>query len=286
MDSIPGSRTSPGEGNGNPRQYSCLENSTDRGAWRPTVHGVANSQTTEQPTLSWVTGTNVVYCIHRAQAMILWTPNCSIFLTSFASPSHDEVFLHFLLMLQWGDCFQDKWLSGGEDPRKMLAGMLLMLARENFPVPVFPGSAEPLTLPVSDSCSVPQGCRTSKEGTFQVNSNRVLDLQKHHGKLERAGVNFHWEFDNLSGSAKLETATSQQLCKLIMVPLIPPLPFAPFSSPNPGFPEMGFTGSTPLGQNKLPLPFPFVSELHLGDGPVNWITNNTRCYVLLYFPSQ
>ena len=31
----------PGEGNGNPLQYSCLENSHDRGAWQATVHGVA-----------------------------------------------------------------------------------------------------------------------------------------------------------------------------------------------------------------------------------------------------
>jgi len=36
---------SPGEGNGNPPQYSCLENSMDRGAWWDTVHGVAKSQT-------------------------------------------------------------------------------------------------------------------------------------------------------------------------------------------------------------------------------------------------
>ena len=34
-----------GEGNGNPLQYSCLENSMDRGAWSATVHGVAKSQT-------------------------------------------------------------------------------------------------------------------------------------------------------------------------------------------------------------------------------------------------
>ena len=39
--SIPGSRRYPGEGNGNPLQYSCLENSMDRGAWWATVHGVA-----------------------------------------------------------------------------------------------------------------------------------------------------------------------------------------------------------------------------------------------------
>ena len=37
--SIPGSGRSPGEGNGNPLQYSCLENPTDRGAWWTTVHG-------------------------------------------------------------------------------------------------------------------------------------------------------------------------------------------------------------------------------------------------------
>ena len=42
---IPVSRRSPGEENGNPLQYSCLENSMDGGAWRATVHGVAKSQT-------------------------------------------------------------------------------------------------------------------------------------------------------------------------------------------------------------------------------------------------
>ena len=41
VDSIPGLRRSPGEGNGNPLQYSCLENPIDRGAWQATVHGVA-----------------------------------------------------------------------------------------------------------------------------------------------------------------------------------------------------------------------------------------------------
>ena len=43
--SIPGSGRSPGEGNGNPLQYSCLENPMDRGAWWATVHGVAKSWT-------------------------------------------------------------------------------------------------------------------------------------------------------------------------------------------------------------------------------------------------
>ena len=43
--SIPESGRSPGEGNGNPVQYSHLEDSMDRGAWRATVHEVAKSQT-------------------------------------------------------------------------------------------------------------------------------------------------------------------------------------------------------------------------------------------------
>ena len=42
---ITGSGKSSGEGNGNPLQYSCLENPMDRGAWWTTVHGVAKSQT-------------------------------------------------------------------------------------------------------------------------------------------------------------------------------------------------------------------------------------------------
>ena len=43
--SIPGSGRSPGGGNGNPLQYSCLENPKDRGAWEAEVHGVTKSQT-------------------------------------------------------------------------------------------------------------------------------------------------------------------------------------------------------------------------------------------------
>jgi len=45
MGSIPGWGRSPGEGNGNPLQYTCLENPMDRGAWRATVHRVAKSWT-------------------------------------------------------------------------------------------------------------------------------------------------------------------------------------------------------------------------------------------------
>ena len=45
MGSIPGSGRCPGEGNGNPLQYSCFENPMDRGTWQAAVHGVAKSQT-------------------------------------------------------------------------------------------------------------------------------------------------------------------------------------------------------------------------------------------------
>ena len=49
--SIPGWRRSPGEGHGNPLQYSCLENSMDRETWQATVHGVVEWNMTERLTL-------------------------------------------------------------------------------------------------------------------------------------------------------------------------------------------------------------------------------------------
>ena len=52
LASIPGVGISPREGNGYALQYSCLENSTDREAWRATVHGVTKSQTRLRLTLT------------------------------------------------------------------------------------------------------------------------------------------------------------------------------------------------------------------------------------------
>ena len=48
LGTIPGLERSPGEGIDNPLQYSCLENSMDRGVWRATVHGVAESDISER----------------------------------------------------------------------------------------------------------------------------------------------------------------------------------------------------------------------------------------------
>ena len=55
MGSIPGLRRFPGGGHGNPLQYSCLETPMDRGAWRATVHGVAESDTTRRTHMSVTT---------------------------------------------------------------------------------------------------------------------------------------------------------------------------------------------------------------------------------------
>ena len=60
LGSIPRLGRSPGEGNGNPLQYSCLENPMDRGAWQATVHGVTRvwydlETKPPQPYSSWVT---------------------------------------------------------------------------------------------------------------------------------------------------------------------------------------------------------------------------------------
>ena len=53
-----GREDSPGEGNGNPPQYSCLENPVDRGAWWAAVHGVAQSQTQLEQLSTLPTGAN------------------------------------------------------------------------------------------------------------------------------------------------------------------------------------------------------------------------------------
>ena len=67
MRSIPGWGRSPREGNGNPLQYSCLENHMDRGAWWATAHGVTKSNMTE-----WLRNK------HPPFSSINWGTQCSI----------------------------------------------------------------------------------------------------------------------------------------------------------------------------------------------------------------
>ena len=70
--SIPGSGRSPGGGNGNPLQYSCLENPMARGAWRATVHGIAESDMT-----AWLSRQTLLIhlCALQGEGLLLVLPS-------------------------------------------------------------------------------------------------------------------------------------------------------------------------------------------------------------------
>ena len=76
VGSIPRSGRSPGEGNGSPLQYSCLENPRDRGAWRATVYSVTKSRTwlkwLSTHTCIYVWGGGQQHCFYRMCLLILY----------------------------------------------------------------------------------------------------------------------------------------------------------------------------------------------------------------------
>ena len=82
--SIPGSGRSPGKGNDNPLQYSCLENSMDWGAWLATVHGVAKNRT-------WLSDFTFTY--------MKISLGISDFLEEISSLSYSIVFLYLFALV-------------------------------------------------------------------------------------------------------------------------------------------------------------------------------------------
>ena len=100
--SIPGSGRSPGEGTGNPLQYSCLENSMDRGAWRAIVHGIAESDTSEQLTLSLL--------------MKILNKKSDHLSTHFTNPSHNiHLSVQSSLSIGRGSVPGPSWVPQSED---------------------------------------------------------------------------------------------------------------------------------------------------------------------------
>ena len=69
MGSTPGLGRSPQVGNGKPLQYSCLENSMDRGGWRATVHGVAKSWTRQAGVFFFVPALNIYLLLIEVESM-------------------------------------------------------------------------------------------------------------------------------------------------------------------------------------------------------------------------
>ena len=76
VGSVPGSGRSPGEGNGNPLQYSCLGNPMDSGAWQVAVHGVAKSRAWLS---NWTTRSLLAFCCRGLKVLILSWEKKAIF---------------------------------------------------------------------------------------------------------------------------------------------------------------------------------------------------------------
>ena len=96
--SIPGSGRFPGEGNGNPLQYSCLENPMDGGAWWATVHGVAKRQdwaASLSLSLSWAYGTN----FKKHKKGILW--GGLLILPALSFPHREHLLMPVLDVSSW-----------------------------------------------------------------------------------------------------------------------------------------------------------------------------------------
>ena len=125
-----GREDSPGEGNGNPLQYSCLENATDRGAWRASVHGVTKSRTQLTNTCARfsfdVCTSNLRNCRRRWEA-----PGCGISLASQRRERHWPRQSHSLQerFLGWTPC------RGRRNARRRAAWKLVGITPDEGPAP-------------------------------------------------------------------------------------------------------------------------------------------------------
>ena len=107
---IPRSGRSPGEGNGNPLQYSCLDNSMERGAWHATVHRVTESDMTEQLT-------------YRLHVIMLFSISIYLILKNLPSLKDMQFFLLQTICIEMSLCF-NTWHYFHVD----MMGLTLMLS--------------------------------------------------------------------------------------------------------------------------------------------------------------
>ena len=137
---IPGSRRCPGEGNGNPLQYSCLENSMDRGAWQATVHGFAKSWTQLSNLDSMLKSRDITLPtkMHKVKAMVLPVVlyGCENWTTKKAEPQRTNAFQLWcwrrLLRVPWTARRSNQSILKEINPEYSLEGLILKLKLQYF----------------------------------------------------------------------------------------------------------------------------------------------------------
>ena len=166
--SIPGSGRSPGEGNGDPLQYSCLENPMDRGAWQATVHGIARVGWLRVGWLShWAAATtpfNKVICKDSiCNKVSLWGSIWSWIEGSTIQPSTSTNSLHYSSR-QWHAVHQSNGAVPSSSSTSCVWTDLFQLSASSFLPP------QPLTH------AVPPACNTLPPNISLVNFHSFSDV--------------------------------------------------------------------------------------------------------------
>ena len=126
---IPGLGRFPGEGIGYPLQYSCLQNSMDRGVWQVIVHGVAELDTTKHSTAIIITICKYMYSVLiKCHILVSAIYICIPFLPPFLRSIHLLPSLRFWFsqphkaaMLTWGRYIASEWRSQYLNPRDLVS---------------------------------------------------------------------------------------------------------------------------------------------------------------------